>query len=80
MDAEWSLRRFSSEDAVCFYMSEAVKDAAQATFQRCGAGELFKVIAGAVAVISARWATIAARLNKSRTSASRMGRVVGAIA
>jgi hypothetical protein len=78
LDPDYLERTFSSADAVCFYLSEAVKDAAQATFQRWGLGELFKVIAEAVTPISTRWTTIAARLGKARTSASRMKRIPAA--
>jgi hypothetical protein len=74
LDPDWNKRVFNSEDAVCFYMTEAVKTDAQATFERRGHVELFKLMSESIQPISARWATISARLERSKLSGSRMAR------
>jgi hypothetical protein len=48
LDADWALRVLQKEDPTCFYLTEAVKDGAQARFNTAGLEHLHFVVAQAM--------------------------------
>ena len=73
-DPVWKKRVMHGEDSICSYLSEAVKPGAKALFKDAGREELFKVMSEFIPLVSARWATFRARLEKACTTGSRMAR------
>lgn len=74
IDPDLSQRAMLSEDGVCFYMTEAVKNDAEAIFGRRGLGELFELISTLTPFMSDRWGRIRRKLEGAKTTGSRMAR------
>lgn len=62
------------DEAVCFYLAEAVKVDAEAIFSSRGRGELFKVMSELIQPMSMRWGRIRLSLDRARKTGSRMAR------
>jgi hypothetical protein len=63
-----------SDDPVCFYLSEAVKDGAEARFKTAGLGNMFQRIAKVVPAFVLSSGRVARALERARLSGSRMDR------
>jgi hypothetical protein len=63
-----------NEDAVCFYLSEAVKTDAEAIFRGAGRRELYELVSQAIPPLSARWGRIRRALERAKLNGSRMTR------
>jgi hypothetical protein len=75
LDPDVLKRVMINDDPVCFYLSEAVKPAAEAVFKRRGREELFVVVSKHVQPLSARWGRIRHALERAKTSGSRLARL-----
>jgi hypothetical protein len=62
------------EDAVCFYLSEAVKDGAEARFEGEGLGQIFRQVTEVLPELASSCRRIARTLERARLSGSRMDR------
>ena len=65
-----------SEDPVCFYLSEAVKDGAEARFEGAGLGEIFCRLMRVLPEVVLSSGRIARTLERARANGSRMDRRV----
>lgn len=74
LDRDWRKRVMLEEDSVCFYLSEAVKDEAEAVFDRRGLGEIFRVVSDCIRPMSERWSRVRRALERAKLSGSRLAR------
>jgi len=72
LDADWSLRVLQKDDATCFYLTEAVKDGAEARFQAAGLEHLYLGVTEALPAIVAIHPRVRDALVRSARSGSRM--------
>lgn len=75
LDSQWSRRTLASDDPICFYLTESVKEGAEAIFKGRGRGNLFAVMCGHVSPMSGRWSRIRRALERAKKSGSRMARL-----
>lgn len=75
LDPDVFKRVMHSEDAVCFYLAEAVKPNAEAIFDMRGRGDLFGVISTLIQPMSLRWGPIRRALERAKLTGSRMARL-----
>jgi hypothetical protein len=75
LDQDLYKRVMQGDEAVCFYLTEAVKVDAEAVFRSRGREELFKVMSESIQPMSMRWARIRLSLDRSRKTGSRMARI-----
>ena len=74
LDHLWAHRSMQSEDPVCFYLSEAVKDGAEARFEGAGLGEIFHQVTKVLPEVVLSSGRIARTLERAGASGSRMNR------
>ena len=74
LDRLWAHRAMQSEDPVCFYLCEAVKDGAEARFEGAGLGEIFRRVTRVLPELASSCRRIARTLERAGASGSRMGR------
>ena len=74
LDADWADRSMQSEDAVCFYLSEAVKDGAAARFEGAGLGEIFRQVTKVLPELVSSSGRICRTLERAKANGSRMDR------
>jgi len=74
LDSDWQKRVMLNEDAVCFYLTESVKEGARAVFERAGLGELFHILVQMRSPISTSYPRIRRGLERSVLTGSRMSR------
>ena len=76
LDPDWRLRSHLKGERVCFYLSESVKDHAQANFEGVRLGELFEAIHRSTPEIISRHAPIKRALALAANSGARMTRLL----
>lgn len=74
LDANWANRSIQSEDAICFYLSEAVKDGAAARFEGAGLGQLFHQVTTVLPEPVSSSGRIRRTLERASLNGSRMDR------
>lgn len=75
LDPDVFKRSMRDDEPVCYYLSEAVKNEAEAIFRRRGRAELFAEVSRLIPAMSARWGRVRRKLEGARTSGSRMATV-----
>jgi len=63
-----------SEDPVCFYLSEAVKDGSEARFEGAGLGEIFRRVIAVIPELVMSSGRVRRALERAQGSGSRMDR------
>lgn len=76
LDHLWAHRSMQSEDPVCFYLSEAVKDGAEARFEGAGLGEIFCRLMRVLPEVVLSSGRVRRTLERAQTNGSRMDRRV----
>jgi hypothetical protein len=74
LDSLWAKRTTQSDDPVCFYLSESVKDGAEARFERAGLGEMYRRIGEVAPKLVLASTRVGRALERARLSGSRMDR------
>jgi hypothetical protein len=74
LDHLWANRSMQSEDPVCFYLSEAVKDGAEARFEGAGLGEIFHRVTEVIPELVMSSGRVRRTLERAQASGSRMDR------
>lgn len=74
LDTDWADRSMQSEDAVCFYLSEAVKDGAAARFEGAGLGQIFHQVTTVLPELASSSGRIPRTIERAQANGSRMGR------
>jgi len=74
LDAEWRKRVLLSDDPTCFYLTESVKQDAEAVFQGAGLKELYAALVRVSQHITARHPRIRRALERSKPTGFRMTR------
>lgn len=74
LDAKWANRSIQSEDAICFYLSEAVKDGAAVRFEGAGLGEMFRQVTKVLPELVSSSGRIRRTLERASLNGSRMDR------
>ena len=72
LDRDWRKRVHAPGERVCFYVTEAVKDAAQARFSSGGQGDLYLAVSEALPAIRARHPEIARAVERAKLTGSRI--------
>jgi hypothetical protein len=72
LDRDWRKRVHAPGERVCFYMTEAVKDAAQARFSTGGQGDMYREVSEALPEICARHPEIARAVERAKLTGSRI--------
>jgi hypothetical protein len=75
LDPDMFKRTMLCSDAVCYYLTEAVKPGAEAIFRERGRIELFELVCKFIQPMSERWGRIHRHLERARKSGSRMARL-----
>jgi|GEM_PF-1565980 len=73
-NAEWQKRVMHSDDPVCFYLTEAVKEGGAEVFEERGLGELYLAILPFIQPMSDKWGRIRRALERAKASGNRMAR------
>lgn len=68
-------RTMRDDEPVCYYLSEAVKNDAEAIFRRRGRAELFAEVSRLIPAMCARWGRVKRALERAKTKGSRMATV-----
>jgi hypothetical protein len=74
LDLDNLKRVMQNDDAVCFYLIEAVKTDAVAIFKGAGREELFELVSQAIPTLSGRWGRIRRKLEGAKLTGCRMAR------
>lgn len=74
LDGNWANRSIQSEDAICFYLSEAVKDGAEARFEGAGLGEIYFWVREVLPGVLSSSGRMRRAIERARASGSRMDR------
>ena len=74
LDAGWNKRVMHSDDPVCFYLAEAVKEGGAGIFEERGLGELYLAMHSLIQPMSDKWGRIRRTLERAKLSGSRMAR------
>lgn len=77
LDADWPKRVHHNGDRVCFYLIEAQKASAKATFDNVGLGYTYELIRQAIPSIISRHYPIKHALEQAQKTGSRMARKFG---
>ncbi len=72
LDVDWQKRVLIKEDATCFYLTESVKQDAEAVFKAAGLGVLYLEMVRAYQPITSRWERVKNALARAKLTGSRM--------
>ena len=75
LDPDMFKRTMLRGEAVCYYLTEAVKPDAEAIFRERGRIELFELVSKFIQPMSECWGRIHRHLERARKSGSRMARL-----
>jgi hypothetical protein len=74
---EWAKCSMQSDESVCFYLSEYVKDGAEARFQAAGLNHIHRRIGEVLPEIVDAYGRIRRALDRSAVTGARMARKIG---
>jgi hypothetical protein len=69
---DWAIRVLQKSDSTCFYLTEAVKDGAEARFEAAGLQHLYSLVTEALPAVAALHPRVRDALVRAGTSGSRM--------
>lgn len=79
LDADWQQRTHLNGERVCFYLTEAYKDNAEANFRSAGKCGLYELIVGVTPAVITTFNTIKSALERAKGTGSRIAKALESV-